>query len=114
MNIKGWLIHTVTMAPRTGEVNAKGDPTFGAKVTLKARVERVRRRVRSSEGVEVYTETVMATDLMTVTDGDVFWLPAIAGLPADDVTSFAAGRTPLSIDRATTKRGQAPFVVVYF
>jgi len=56
----------------------------------------------------------MATDRLDVALDDVFWFPAIAGEAADTVGDLDKGRTPITIERATTLRGQAPFVVVFF
>lgn len=113
MRILSWMVHRVTRKQRTGS-NAKGDPTYGAATAIKARVEKTRKRVLDAVGMETVSEFTMATDTLDVSLSDVFWFPSISGEPADDTSNANAGRMPIAIDRATTKTGQALFVVVYF
>lgn len=114
MNIGRWLVHSVSRAKRTGDTGSKGDPAYGAPSSIRARVEKRSRRVTDARGNDVVSEYSMATDRLDVALDDVFWFPAIAGEAADTVGDLDKGRTPITIERATTLRGQAPFVVVFF
>lgn len=113
MRITSWMIHRVTRKKRTGS-NAKGDPTYSLATSIKARVEKTRKRVLDAVGMETVSEFTMATTMLDVSLSDVFWFPSIGGEPADDTSNPNAGRLPVAIDRATTKVGQPVFIVVYF
>lgn len=113
MNISpAWLVHTVSRKRVTGHSSA-GDPTFGSLTTIRARVEKVRRIVRDAQGKEITAQYEMAT-LDEVRLDDTFWMPSIAGEPADDTTSDNAGRSPLSLRLATDKPGVQKLWLVYF
>lgn len=113
-SLRGWLIHTVTRAPRSDTaLGVKGDPVFRPQSTFKARVEKTSRLVRTTSGREVVASHVLATDTpVSVTDR--FWLPSIAGEPADDPADPQVARTPLSVEVATDKTGRASLFRVYF
>ena len=113
MNVGSWMVHRVTRKQRTGS-NAKGDPTYGAATLIRARVEKVRQRVSNAEGMQVTSEYAMATTTMDVSISDLFWFLSIAGEPADSTSNANLARIPVAVDRATTKTGHAPFVMVYF
>lgn len=112
MLIAPWLIHTVTRARRTG-VSSKGEPTYGAQDTVRARVEFIQRLARSAEGKEIISNCEMALLDRPLYD-DVFWLPSIAGSVADDTSSQSAGRTPVQIKGATSKLGTQQLWIVSF
>lgn len=114
MNIRPWLIHRVTRSQRTGEANAKGDAAFGAQGVVKGRVEKKTRMVKNDAGKEVVSSHSMATLTADVAVSDRFWFPSIAGEPADDVTDISDARTPVAIDRATSKSGKQKLIMVYF
>jgi len=113
-SLRRWLIHEVTRARYSQKaVGAKGDPVFGTQHIVKARVEKTSRLVRTPNGREVVASHVMALDTpVDVTDR--FWLPSIAGEPADDPTDAQRARTPLSVEVATDKAGRACLFRVYF
>lgn len=56
MNIKGFLKQTVSYEPKTG-ASDWGDSTFGAPITLPARVEEKQNMVRAAGGIEVLSTT---------------------------------------------------------
>jgi hypothetical protein len=112
MLIGAWLIHTVTRKRRSG-IGSKGDPSFGSATTVRARVEFTRKLVRSSDGKEVVSTSSMAL-LDEPQHDDIYWLPSVAGSPADDTASDDAGRTPISITGAVTKLGSQRLWMVYF
>ena len=96
LSLRSWMIHTVTRARRSQTVvGAKGDPVWSAQSTFKARVEKTSRLVRTTNGREVVASHVLATQTpVDVTDR--FWLPSVAGEPADDPADAQAARTPLT------------------
>ena len=113
-NLRGWLIHEVTRSRRSEvTIGAKGDPVFGPQSTFKARVEKTSRLVRTTNGREVVASHVLATQT-PVDVSDRFWLPSIAGEPADDPLDAQRARTPLSVEVATDKVGRACLFRVYF
>lgn len=113
-SLRGYMVHEVTRARRSATaIGAKGDPVFLPQTTLKARVEKTNRLVRTPNGREILASHVMATDQpCEVTDR--FWLPSVAGEPADDPLDAARGRAPLSVEVATDKLGRACLFRVYF
>lgn len=113
-SLRAWLIHEVTRARYSATaVGAKGDPVFAPQERLKARVEKTSRLVRTPNGREVVASHVMALEApVDVTDR--FWLPSIAGEPADDPTDPQRARTPLSVEVAVDKRGRCSLCRVYF
>src|SRR4051794_28242680 len=98
MSLAGMFPHTVTTAPAsTSSVGTKGDPVFGAQVTIAAAVEKCRRQVKTRDGRDVRTTHRMATETV-VGERDRFWLPAITpGELADDPTKVTQARTPVSV-----------------
>ena len=114
MRITHFLVHEVSRAKRTGELNTKGDPSYGQSSKIKCRVEKRHKRVVDGSGNEVLSEFSLVTDTLDVAVSDAFWFPVVAGEPADTVGDLDKARSPISIERATTLVGQAPFVVVYF
>jgi hypothetical protein len=91
------LIHTVTKKSRAS-TTTKGDPTYGAASTFKARVVKSRKNVKNNAGTEVVSTAMFATRTLVTMD-DIFWLPAVSSTDtADDTTTDAAARSPISID----------------
>jgi hypothetical protein len=99
MNLTSWLTDTVTVAEPSG-VSAYGDPTFGTKRTVKARVEGGPLLVKDGSGVEVQA------DYRIVTESEIS-VQSRVWLPGDDTTDNNAARRPVSVRSASTKSGGA-------
>lgn len=112
MRPERFFCHTLTLARRTG-TTAKGDPTFAAQTTFRARVERSSAFVINAKGEEVAAQHVVATSTVLGFE-DLVWFPSILGEPADDTTSNSAARSPVSITGATNRRGTKGLWQVYF
>lgn len=109
----GWLIHTVTVAARTG-VNANGEPTYAAQTTLRARVEKKTVFMRGPDGRQVLARHVLSAPGVLAYDA-AYWFPAIGvGDVADDTSTQDAARSPVAIDSATNKRGTAAMTTLGF
>lgn len=68
MNLAHWFSDTVTVAS-VASVNSYGQPTFGAGASVPARVESVRRTVRTARGHEsVATHVIYTTSAIQLTD----------------------------------------------
>jgi hypothetical protein len=115
MSMRAWFVHTITVAPyNTGDVSAKGDPLFKTRRTFRGRVEKTNRLVRSESGREVVAAHVIGTDDVKASLQDRYWLPSIAGEPADDITDPQRARSPVAIEVATDKRGLRMLKMIYF
>lgn len=113
-SLRGYMAHKVTRSRRSStEIGAKGDPAWGPQTTLRARVEKTFKMVRTPNGREIIASHVMATD-EPVELTDRYWLPSIGGELADDTTSASAARAPLSVEVATDKAGKNAIFRVYF
>ena len=112
MNVTSWMVHTCTKKSRTG-TGTKGDPVFGSPATFKARVEKARATSRFAGGRESQHTYVLVTETQILPD-DVVWFPSISGEPADDTSNLSAGRTPQTVETATTKPGAQKLFQVFF
>lgn len=112
MLLTSWLIHTCTRTQRTG-VTSKGDPSYGASSTFRARVEKKRSMVAGADGKDVACEYVLATTTAIAYD-DRIWLPAIGGEGADDTADLGDANLPKSIEVATNKLGTQKLYIVRF
>ncbi len=111
MNIAHWLKHTVTRKQRTG-IGTKGDPTFGAATTFKAKVDKMSKTIRRSNGSTLKISHVLTTTTAISVD-DQFWFPSIAGEPADDTTSADAARAPAEVNVSASPSGYAIFTAFF-
>lgn len=112
MLVLSWMIHTVTRK-RLASTGENGDPSYTTAHTISARVEKRRAVVARGDGEKVTAQHVLATTT-ECRPTDLFWLPAVAGEPADDTTKESAARRPLAIEVATTKSGTESLWQVYF
>jgi hypothetical protein len=82
MNLAHLFTQTVVYAPPTG-ISVAGDPTFGAQVSIKARVEFGTKLVYGGDGTELQSEAQFSSEV-EVPMGSRVWLP---GDDTDDVTA---------------------------
>ena len=91
------LTDVVTVAPEE-KSTGYGDPCFGEKYTLRARVELGTKMVRDSSGNTVETEATIMTEVAIPRTSKVW-------LPEEDTTNDEAGRTAISVKRASLPGG---------
>jgi hypothetical protein len=113
INLGPWLIHTLTRKCRSGAPGSKGEPSYTAADTIKARVEKKQTMIRGTDGREIVSEYQMATSVEVKLD-DVFWFPSIAGEPADNTADISAARSPRVVNAATDKQGKAMMWRTFF
>lgn len=105
MNIDAWLNQTVTVQPMTGRTGS-GDPQYGDKRTVKARIER---NVRLRIGVDNALQDVhVMVTKEPVTVGSRVWFPD------DNSASNTAARRPLGVRTAPNKQGTFQFYEAVF
>lgn len=97
MNLNAWLIDTITVASVSGQ-NSHGDPTFGAQVSVAARVEPVQRRVRTPSGQEVIADIRILT-ATKIKYNDRIWVPGAS------TANATQSRVPISVQQSSTKAG---------
>lgn len=91
----------VTFAPQTG-TDRSGDPSFGSQETIACRVEDKRNRVVSSEGEELISSHVIASETL-IPLGSRVWLPDTDPSVDNDALE------PMSLGRTSTPDGYAVF-----
>jgi hypothetical protein len=97
MNLAGWLNQTITVQSPSGSSDY-GDPTWGAKRDVRARVELTRKKVRSAAGELVdMTHMVFTTEAITINDR--IWVPGTTS------TVVKQARRPVSVMAVPRKDG---------
>lgn len=73
MNVDHLLTKTITIAAFTGR-DANGDPTYAAQTTTSARVNKETQTIRTEDGLDVESSTVLYTPI-ALGKNDRVWLP---------------------------------------
>ncbi len=102
MSYASLLTDTVTIALQTG-ITTSGDPTYGAKTTIKARVEYGTKLVYGADGSAKECEASLAT-MTELPMQTRIWLPG------DNTGDNNAAKRPILTKRASTPSGS---LVVY-
>jgi hypothetical protein len=98
VRLGAWFVDTVTVAAVTGK-DSYGKPSFGAKTAVKARVQAVRKLVRSSTGNESVSSHVIFTET-AINLTDRVWLPGV------DSSNDSLAKVPLTINADHDKAGR--------
>ncbi len=104
MNLRAWLVDTVTVASVSVR-SSYGSPSFGAQRAVKCRVEASARKVKGATGNETQADYVIrCTDAILLTDR--IWLPGSSTADAN------LAKVPLSVATLHDKRGRFTYYEV--
>ena len=106
MDISAWLTDTITVAPFLSR-DIEGKPSYGAQVTLSARVERKQVRVKNDRGEEVPSDTQIGTDVSIGPEDNVWFSGA-------DITKDNEARTPVAVSSGFNRDRSLNLFLTFF
>ena len=105
MSFSAMLTDTITVARATGK-DSYGDPTFGTKFTVRARVENEIKTTYDSTGRErVAMQRIATTERINLQDR--IWLPG------ENTSNVSDARTPIRVENASTPSGSFSVFMTY-
>lgn len=106
MDISSWKQDEIWVAPFQSRT-LEGKPVYGAQKMLMGRVERKQQRVVNTEGVEVPSNTQIATD-EAIGPQDRVWFSGA------DITKTNAARVPVGVDSARNADRTLHLFITFF